>query len=886
LLSYPTIDRMFSTGSGTIKSWLGVIKCDTSRQHISTAARSRTKISHGHSYCDSHFTFILPFGLIKRMGLCLALMDQKSDRETRLFSETRRKLAMYGKRLIVRHALLSLIFLVLYVLLTRPDILMETHLGFIVWYPANGLALALMLGISPWYAPLVCIADVMSGAMIYHQPLASWGQAFGSPAHAAIYAAAAIILRGPLRIDLGLNHRRDVVRYVFVTLVAAVSSTGIGVACLVADHTISWNQFWPAAFSWFNGDSIAFVGVAPFLLIHVFPWVRRQILLSITQSTARTKRPKEGDAGLRIVVFAEAVGQGASIVLLLWIMFGRTLGPLQLLYLSFVPILWIAMRHGIRRASAGVLALDFGIVVALRIFPPDPSTLPKVGILMLVVSFTGLIVGSAVSERHRIGRELHEQTSYLNSLIENTPLGVVVLDRDHRVQLCNDAFEKLFLYPRDELVGTELDSRISLADARIEAQELTARVASGRRVQQSARRARKDGKLIDVELNAVPLVEDGEVRGSFAIYKDISEQTKAQEQARQDAHALNQLVAELQLRTTQMALLNEMGDLLQCCAGAEEAYVVVAQSVRKLLPAATAGILYVFKSSRNAVEAAAVWGNSRASEPIFAPEMCWALRRGQPHWSEYSTTGITCQHLKDPNGSTHLCVPMVGQGETLGMLHLEFANDTSAEANIGPESIQQSRQRLAATVAGQVALSLASLRLRETLRDQSIRDSLTGLFNRRFMQESLDRELQRARRKKRPLAVVFLDLDHFKRFNDSFGHDAGDTVLRRIAEVFRQHFRGDDVICRYGGEEFAIILPEATAKDAAKRANLLRLQAKKLRFRHQDQTLDPVTLSIGVAAFPEHGSTSEELLQAADQCLYQSKSEGRDRVTVATPQKV
>lgn len=191
-------------------------------------------------------------------------MEQRPDRDKRAFSATRQKLATYGKRLIVRHAVLSLTFLVLYVLLTRPDILMESKLGFIVWYPANGLALGLMLGISPWYAPLVCIADVMSGALIYHQPLASWGQAFGSPAHAAIYAAATIILRGPLRIDLGLNHRRDVVRYVFITLVAAVSSTIIGVTCLVADHTISWNQFWPAAFSWFNGDAIAFVGVAPF----------------------------------------------------------------------------------------------------------------------------------------------------------------------------------------------------------------------------------------------------------------------------------------------------------------------------------------------------------------------------------------------------------------------------------------------------------------------------------------------------------------------------------------------------------------------------------------------------------------------------------------------
>src|ERR1700721_578481 len=124
------------------------------------------------------------------------------------------------------------------------------------------------------------------------------GQAFGLPRHPPIYAPAAIILPGPLRIDLGLNHRRDVVRYVFITLVAAVSSTIIGVVCLVADHTISWLQFWGAAFSWFSGDSIAFVGVAPFLLIHVFPWVRHRLLLSVTKSTARHKRPKEGDAAL------------------------------------------------------------------------------------------------------------------------------------------------------------------------------------------------------------------------------------------------------------------------------------------------------------------------------------------------------------------------------------------------------------------------------------------------------------------------------------------------------------------------------------------------------------------------------------------------------------
>jgi diguanylate cyclase (GGDEF)-like protein len=228
---------------------------------------------------------------------------------------------------------------------------------------------------------------------------------------------------------------------------------------------------------------------------------------------------------------------------------------------------------------------------------------------------------------------------------------------------------------------------------------------------------------------------------------------------------------------------------------------------------------------------------------------------------------------------------MVGQGDTVGILYLEFPTGQQAQTELAPEASRESRQRLATTVACQLALSLANLRLRETLRDQSIRDPLTGLFNRRFMKECLDRELQRARRKQRPLTVIFIDLDHFKRFNDSFGHDAGDLVLRTMGELFLRHFRGDDVICRYGGEEFAIILPESTAKDAAKRANQLRIEASAISMRHLGQVLDSVTLSIGVAAFPEDGSTAEEILRAADQCLYQSKADGRDRITVATRQK-
>ena len=147
------------------------------------------------------------------------------------------------------------------------------------------------------------------------------------------------------------------------------------------------------------------------------------------------------------------------------------------------------------------------------------------------------------------------------------------------------------------------------------------------------------------------------------------------------------------------------------------------------------------------------------------------------------------------------------------------------------------------------------------------------------MEDTLYRGLQRAKRRKHSLVVVFLDLDHFKRFNDIYGHDAGDTVLRSMAGLFRQHFRGDDIVCRYGGEEFAFILSEPSAEDAAKQVEQLRQVAK----RHKK--LDAVTFSVGIAAFPEDAPTSEEILQVADACLYESKGKGLDCVTIAASPK-
>ena len=540
---------------------------------------------------------------------------------------------MHSGRLIIRHAILSIAFVLVYFALNQPSVILISQLGSVAWYPATGLVLAVLLGISPWYALLVCFADSLASALIYHQPVLSFGGTFGSIGIASCYGAAAYILRGPLQIDLGLRRRRDVVRYVFVTMSAAVVATVIGVSCLAADKSIAWSEFWPTSWSWFAGDGIGLVGIAPFLLVHVCPWVRKQLS---PKSEASHEGELVSNQALHFdpATFAEAVGQVALMVAILWVMFGPRLGSRQQFFLSFVPIIWIAMRQGTRRVVTALLALNFGIVFALHIFPAVPGVPAKLGLLMLVVSGVGLIVGSAISERHRIARDLQEQTIHLNSLIENSPFGIVVLDQQGCVESTNPAFDQLFGFAHGELTGSDLEGIFVPDDAWSGSTLSIEKVIAGETLRTTAKRRRKDGQVLDLEVHAVPLVVAGRVRGSYMIYKDISEQIRATEAERKHAEVLNELVAELQLRTKQMTLLSEMGDLLECCGTTQEACAVVAQSVQKLLPEALSGTLYLFRSSRNLVEAAVRWGNDNVSAPLFSPESCWGLRRGQPQWSE------------------------------------------------------------------------------------------------------------------------------------------------------------------------------------------------------------------------------------------------------------
>lgn len=325
---------------------------------------------------------------------------------------------------------------------------------------------------------------------------------------------------------------------------------------------------------------------------------------------------------------------------------------------------------------------------------------------------------------------------------------------------------------------------------------------------------------------------------------------------------------ERQQRGRELALIGELGDLLQSANSIEEARTVLGRQARLLFPNVS-GAVFLCSASCEELAALSSWGpqSTELAAQVFRNEDCWGLRRGREHLA--TVDGLRCPHRPVNTPGTTLCLPMLALGEILGIVYLEL--NERGEELLG----------LVHTFADQLALAIANVQLRESLRNQAIRDQLTGLYNRRYLEESLERELQRAARRSQSVGVIFLDLDHFKQINDTYGHDAGDAVLQAFGHLVTTNVRGEDICCRYGGEEFAIILPEARSEETNDRAELLRSKLAQLTVEHDGRSLGPFSLSAGVAMFPQHGLRSENLLAAADQALYAAKQGGRNRVVSA-----
>jgi diguanylate cyclase (GGDEF)-like protein len=286
-----------------------------------------------------------------------------------------------------------------------------------------------------------------------------------------------------------------------------------------------------------------------------------------------------------------------------------------------------------------------------------------------------------------------------------------------------------------------------------------------------------------------------------------------------------------------------------------------------------------FAGARGEMELSARWGGFATSRPGSFESDCWAVRRGRLHLVSAGRTGPglqpVCGHLGGgsvlPEGMTHaICVPLFTSSERPGALHLvtreAMADDELRAAVWGAE-----------TVADALKLSLANLRLRLSLREQAVRDWMTGLYNRRYFEEVLRHELSRSARTHESLTLALLDIDHFKAFNDSFGHEAGDEVIKAVARQLLGFVRSYDIACRVGGEELAVLMPRAHLQETSERLDQLRERIGKVELQHDGNALPAITVSIGVAALGEGGS-GEDILRRADVALYAAKHGGRNRL--------
>jgi len=478
-----------------------------------------------------------------------------------------------------------------------------------------------------------------------------------------------------------------------------------------------------------------------------------------------------------------------------------------------------------------------------------------------------------VTERKRADRARVESEERFRVLFESAPVGIAQLTLDGRIADANRELQIMVGESLDRLRDRPLAEVLRPDDGDLLEHQIERVIAGPHSHLRVERRcARSDGQSFWANL-AISVVRDdaATARLCLATIQNISHLKETEAALRESNHRLSASVGSLEQQTRDISALRLLGENLQACRSLAEAYRMLGPAAEQLFPIGS-GAIGVIAPTGSMLEPVVAWGDGELGR-VFSVDDCWALRRGRSHLRTGGQRGLVCRHVPDETTVT-LCVPMVAHGELVGLLSL---------GGLVPGPHLEGKQQLAETVGEQIALALANLRLHETLKSQSIRDPLTGLFNRRYMEESLEREMRRAVRSGHPVGIIMLDIDHFKRFNDTHGHEAGDVLLRAVGGILQRSVRAEDIACRYGGEEFTLILPEASLDDAANRADYVRESIRALSVQHHLQPLGGVTVSAGVAIFPDHGPNGDAVLRAADSALYYAKSRGRDRVAVHKP---
>ncbi|KTD53610.1 regulatory protein (GGDEF domain) [Legionella santicrucis] len=389
---------------------------------------------------------------------------------------------------------------------------------------------------------------------------------------------------------------------------------------------------------------------------------------------------------------------------------------------------------------------------------------------------------------------------------------------------------------------------------------------------------------IEFEVNKEPNVyeitssliknENNETNGAVHIIRNITKHIQEQLELKESYEKLNAGMQALQDKNEQITLLVEMSDIMLACSSQEELSNVMTKYCQRMLHFAS-GYLYIMHPSKNYLEMATTWGTPNTQETTFIPNDCWAIRLGRMHQVSSSHDELICNHVNvsSEHALSFLCIPLMAQNDIYGLLYMEIPQETST-------AFSQNQQLIITAFSELTALAFANVRLRENLRYQSMRDPLTGLYNRRYLEDFLLKQIHQSERTKSPISLLMLDLDHFKKINDTYGHDAGDVALKELGKILQEDIRVGDIAARYGGEEFIVVFYNTDEKTIRARAESIRQAVSRLQIKYGAQLVGPITISIGIAVYPIHGRAPTELIESADKALYFAKANGRNKVVL------
>lgn len=392
---------------------------------------------------------------------------------------------------------------------------------------------------------------------------------------------------------------------------------------------------------------------------------------------------------------------------------------------------------------------------------------------------------------------------------------------------------------------------------------------------------RTDGRTVSVTMKITPCSFEGK-EYEFVEFIDMTEQLVLERQFLLTSENLKKWVVDAEQRNGELAILQELSILLQRSRSLEEVAKIASSWVRKVLPK-TLGDLALMDEGKIYARTISAWGGIPANPMPLEAGRCAGLRTGKTAVIRSDDSDPACCERHDATRfRASFCIPLEIDGGIMGVLHVHFNREISQSEDTGEDPSLEHGRKLAESATSLFSLSITNAKLRESLLQQAIRDPLTGLFNRRYFDASIVREMARATRTKHPLTIIMTDIDHFKLFNDRFGHAAGDQVLRVVSGCLVNSVRSSDIVCRFGGEEFIVALLDAGLADAVNRAEQIRKTVSSTPLDFEGNSLGHVTMSFGVSEFPTHGELPERFIKEADMALYRAKREGRDRVLPAS----